>query len=216
MLTAVAGLFSSFHISLTRLALALGRGCYITRRVVRPGFLSSVALTKVRQLHNSGNFGYLVEEKRTAIGGRDLTQPPLPCLPTAYRCEQAADNLWIIMLFSRVDSVVHQDHALKSMCAFQQLINSSPPLAGHDHTRIVAPTTGTDEPSRASPALAAEAATLAPLGNRPFGAVSSRHFGWRSHLRWLRQELRSGIGTCATFGDGGFATTRPQGGCGTG
>jgi hypothetical protein len=24
--------------------------------------------------------------------------------------------------------------------------------------------------------------------------VSSRHFGWRSHLRWLRQELRSGIG----------------------
>ena len=33
------------------------------------------------------------------------------------------------------------------------------------------------------------------------GAVSSRHF--------------DGIGTCATFGDGGFATTRPQGGCGT-
>jgi hypothetical protein len=31
------------------------------------------------------------------------------------------------------------------------------------------------------------------------GAVSPRHFGWRSHMRWLRQELRSGIGTCATF-----------------
>ena len=47
-------------------------------------------------------------------------------------------------------------------------------------------TTGTDQP-------------LPPIGNGHLGAVS-RHFGWRSHLRWLRQELRSGIGTCATFG----------------
>ena len=34
-----------------------------------------------------------------------------------------------------------------------------------------------------------------PIGNGTLRAVSSRHFGWRSHLRWLRQELRSGIGT---------------------
>src|SRR5437764_3639180 len=27
-----------------------------------------------------------------------------------------------------------------------------------------------------------------PLRNVSAGAVSSRHFGWRSHLRWLRQE----------------------------
>jgi hypothetical protein len=59
--------------------------------------------------------------------------------------------------------------------------------AGHHHIGLAAPAAGTNEP-------------LAPLGNRPFGAVSFGHFGWRSHLRWLRQELRSGIGTGATFG----------------
>jgi hypothetical protein len=72
------------------------------------------------------------------------------------------------------------------MCAFQRLIDSSPPLAGHDHIRIVTPAPGTDQP-------------LTPLGNGGLGAVSFDHFGWRSHLRWLRQELRSGIGTCATY-----------------
>jgi hypothetical protein len=92
--------------------------------------------------------------------------------------------------------------ALPVMVALPRLTNSSAPLAGHGHVYIVARTMGTDQP-------------LSPIGNGSLGAVSLRHFGWRSHLRWLRQELRSGIGTCATFGDGGFATTRPQGGCGT-
>jgi hypothetical protein len=32
------------------------------------------------------------------------------------------------------------------------------------------------------------------------GPYRRANFGWRSHLRWLRQELRSGIGTCATYG----------------
>src|SRR5580704_8683675 len=40
----------------------------------------------------------------------------------------------------------------------------SPPLAGHDHIGIVAPTTGTNEP-------------LMPIENRRLGTVSSRHFG---------------------------------------
>ena len=53
----------------------------------------------------------------------------------------------------------------------------SAPLSGDDHIGIVAPATGTDEPSRASPALAAEAATLMPIGNGSLGAVSSGHFG---------------------------------------
>jgi hypothetical protein len=71
--------------------------------------------------------------------------------------------------------------------ALQRLINRSPPLAGHHHIDGTAPALGTDEP-------------LMPIENGSLGAVSPRHFGWRSHLRWLRQELRSGIGTCATFG----------------
>ena len=59
-------------------------------------------------------------------------------------------------------------------------------LAGHDHMCIAAPASKTNK-------------ALAPLGNGSLGTVSSPHFGWRSHLRWLRQELRNGIGTCATF-----------------
>src|ERR1700731_2786429 len=60
------------------------------------------------------------------------------------------------------------------------------PLAGHHRIDIVAPTTRTDQP-------------LAPIGNGCLGALPSRHFGWRRHLRWLGQELRRGIGTFATF-----------------
>jgi hypothetical protein len=44
-------------------------------------------------------------------------------------------------------------------------VNTSAPLTGHDHIRVVAPALRTDEPSRASPALAASAATLTPIGN---------------------------------------------------
>jgi hypothetical protein len=63
---------------------------------------------------------------------------------------------------------------------------STPLSAGHHHidcvtppkgeTPLAAPATGTDEPT-------------SPLGNGSLGAVSSRHFGWRSHLGWLLQEL---------------------------
>jgi hypothetical protein len=44
----------------------------------------------------------------------------------------------------------------KLLVALQRLINSSTPLAGHDHIRIVAPATGTNEP-------------FTPLGNGNLG-----------------------------------------------
>jgi hypothetical protein len=65
--------------------------------------------------------------------------------------------------------------------ALFDILSFSASIAGHHHIGIVAPAPGTDEP-------------LLPIGNGRLGAISSRHFGWRSHLRWLRQELRSGIG----------------------
>ena len=96
----------------------------------------------------------------------------------------------------------------------QRLIKSSAPLAGHHRIDIVAPAMGTDEPSAASPALAASSATLGPIGNRvsePYrSAISAGEAIGDGSVR----SFAAGSGTCATFGDGGFATTRPQGGCG--
>jgi hypothetical protein len=52
-------------------------------------------------------------------------------------------------------------------------VNTSAPLTGHDHIRVVAPAMRTDEP-------------LTPIGNGRLEAVSSHHFGGDRH--------------CATFG----------------
>jgi hypothetical protein len=58
------------------------------------------------------------------------------------------------------------------MCAFQRLINSSPPLAGHDHIRIV---TGVSGPYRS--AISAGSGPVPPLAARS-DAVAGSTF-WR-------------------------------------
>jgi hypothetical protein len=74
----------------------------------------------------------------------------------------------------------------RSRCCHRSPLLLSPLGSGHDHIGIVTHAMGTGQPSRASPALAASAATLTPVGNGSLGAVLPCHF--------------DRIGTCATFG----------------